>query len=259
MDEITAYKAGSGTLTDDAKIIEHLKIKNIYGMIKIYIDQSQKAYSELYLFLQNDMKTMCLEEGCFLGDPSEERTNQSTEMDFLSFFEAWFLQCETFGEFARQSARNALLAATGCFVTDDYKFGCHRVLQAIKDADELDVHITWYETVYTVMSVLKSTRQVIWGLLCPKYRKLTGDKDRNFLKDFQQFTIEFMKYMDTSNPVDTKLKTDGQSGRLIAHYVRQSNASYHDIDNRNKNTGDGDGDRRRRRPQTVVRSESFFW
>eukprot|EP01048_Picozoa_sp_COSAG05_P030221 COSAG05_NODE_10377_length_568_cov_2.771855_1_plen_91_part_00 len=83
MDEITAYKAGSGTLTDDAKIIEHLKIKNIYGMIKIYIDQSQKAYSELYLFLQNDMKTMCLEEGCFLGDPSEERTNQSTEMDFL--------------------------------------------------------------------------------------------------------------------------------------------------------------------------------
>ena len=177
MDEITAYKAGSGTLTDDAKIIEHLKIKNIYGMIKIYIDQSQKAYSELYLFLQNDMKTMCLEEGCFLGDPSEERTNQSTEMDFLSFFEAWFLQCETFGEFARQSARNALLATTGCFVTDDYKFGCHRVLQAIKDADELDVHITWYETVYTVMSVLKSTRQVIWGLLCPKYRKLTGDKD----------------------------------------------------------------------------------
>ena len=89
--------------------IEHLKIKNIYGMIKIYIDQSQKAYSELYLFLQSDMKTMCLEEGCFLGDPSEERTNQSTEMDFLSFFEAWFLQCETFGEFARQSARNALL------------------------------------------------------------------------------------------------------------------------------------------------------
>ena len=79
------------------KFIEHLKIKNIYGMIKIYIDQSQKAYSELYLFLQNDMKTMCLEEGCFLGDPSEERTNQSTEMDFLSFFEAWFLQCETFG------------------------------------------------------------------------------------------------------------------------------------------------------------------
>ena len=136
-----------------------------------------KSHSELYLFLQNDMKTMCLEEGCFLGDPSEERTNQSTEMDFLSFFEAWFLQCETFGEFARQSARNALLAATGCFVTDDYKFGCHRVLQAIKDADELDVHITWYETVYTVMSVLKSTRQVIWGLLCPKYRKLTGDKD----------------------------------------------------------------------------------
>ena len=28
-------------------------------------------------------------------------------------------------------------------VTEDYKFGCHRVLQAIKDADELDVHITW--------------------------------------------------------------------------------------------------------------------
>ena len=38
VDEITAYKAGSGTLTDDAKIIEHLKIKNIYGMIKIYIN-----------------------------------------------------------------------------------------------------------------------------------------------------------------------------------------------------------------------------
>ena len=37
VDEITAYKAGSGTLTDDAKIIGHLKIKNIYGMIKIYI------------------------------------------------------------------------------------------------------------------------------------------------------------------------------------------------------------------------------
>ena len=36
VDEITAYKAGSGTLTDDTKIIEHLKIKNIYGMIKIY-------------------------------------------------------------------------------------------------------------------------------------------------------------------------------------------------------------------------------
>ena len=50
-----------------------------------------------------------------------------------------------------------------------------------------------------------------------------------------------MKYMDTGNPVhvDTKLKTDGQSGRLIAHFVRQSNASYHDIDMRNKSTGGG--------------------
>ena len=110
-------------------------------MIRIYIDQSQKAYSELYLFLQSDIKTMCLEEGCYLGDPSEERVNQSTEMDVLSFFEAWFLQCETFGEFARQSARNTLTFATGCFVTEDYKFGCHRVLQAIKEADELDVTV----------------------------------------------------------------------------------------------------------------------
>ena len=85
-------------------------------------------------------------------------------MDFLTFFEAWFLQCETFGEFARQSARNTLLFATGNFVTDDYKKGCHRVLQAIKEADELDVTATWYETVYTVMSVLKSTRKVIYRL-----------------------------------------------------------------------------------------------
>jgi len=52
---------------------------------------------------------MCLEEGCYLGDPSEERVNQSTEKDFLTFFEAWILQCETFGEFARQSARNTLI------------------------------------------------------------------------------------------------------------------------------------------------------
>lgn len=106
-EEMTAYKAGTGGLTDNAKIIEHLKIMKIYGMIRIYIDQSQKAYSELYLFLRDDIKTMCLEEGCFLGDPSEERINQSTELDFLTFFEAWFLQCERFGEFARQSARSA--------------------------------------------------------------------------------------------------------------------------------------------------------
>ena len=108
-----------------------------------------------------------------------------------------------------------------------------------KEADELDVTATWYETVYTVMSVMKSTRKVIWGLLCPKYQNITGDKDRNFLKDFQQFTIEFMKYMDTGNPVDTKLKTDGQSGRLVAAFTRQTDASYHDIDTRNKNSGGG--------------------
>ena len=233
-EEVTAYK---GEITGDANIKEHLKIKKTYEMIRIYIDQSQKAYAELYLFLQDDIKTMCLEEGCYLGDPSEERVNQSTEMDFLTFFEAWFLQCETFGEFARQSARNTLLFATGCFVTDNYKKGCHRVLQAIKEADELDVTATWYETVYTVMSVLKSTRKVIWGLLCPKYQKITGDKDRNFLKDFQQFTIDFMKYMDTGNPVDTKLKMDGQSGRLVAAFTRQTDASYHDIDTRNKKAG----------------------
>ena len=236
-EEITAYEAGAGTLTDDADIKEHLKIRKTYEMIRIYIDQSQKAYGELYLFLQDDIKTMCLEEGCYLGDPSEERVNQSTEMDFVTFFEAWFLQCETFGEFARKSARNTLLFATGNFVTDDYKMGCHRVLQAIKEANELDVTATWYETVYTVMSVLKSTRKVIWGLLCPKYQKITGDKDRNFLKDFQQFTIEFMKYMDTGNPVDTKLKVDGQSGRLVAAFTRQTDASYHDIDTRNKKAG----------------------
>ena len=128
-DEVTAYKAGSGGLTVDKQIDDYLKANKIhvYGMIRIYVEQSQKAYSELYLFLQSDIKTMCLEEGCYLGDPSEERVNQSTEMDVLSFFEAWFLQCETFGEFARQSARNTLTFATGCFVTEDYKFGCHRV------------------------------------------------------------------------------------------------------------------------------------
>ena len=50
------------TLTDVKQIEEYLKIKKIYGMIRIYIDQSQKAYSELYLFLQSDIKTTCLED-----------------------------------------------------------------------------------------------------------------------------------------------------------------------------------------------------
>ena len=55
VDEITAYKAGSGTLADDAKIIEHLKIKNIYGMIKIYIDQNQLTPAAVQLWAVRQM------------------------------------------------------------------------------------------------------------------------------------------------------------------------------------------------------------
>ena len=65
-DEITAYNTGPGGLTESKQIEDYLKAKKTYRMIQTYVQQSQKAYSELYLFLQTDIKTMCLEEGCYL-------------------------------------------------------------------------------------------------------------------------------------------------------------------------------------------------
>jgi|EP01048_Picozoa_sp_COSAG05_P026531 hypothetical protein len=78
----------------------------------------------------------CLEEGGLLGDPSEERINRSTVLDFLTFFEAWFLQRETFGEFANQSAKNALQAAIGCFL-DIARRTSTRRLPAVCNIDDL--------------------------------------------------------------------------------------------------------------------------
>ena len=56
---------------------------------------------------------MQLERGSPLGDPSEERYNQAMEWDFITFLEAWFLHTETFGEFAKEHARAALMTAVG--------------------------------------------------------------------------------------------------------------------------------------------------
>ena len=68
--------------------------------IGTYRDQSVAAYKEMYSHLGKMMQIMQLERGSPLGDPSEERYNQAMEWDWITFPEAWFLQCETFGEFA---------------------------------------------------------------------------------------------------------------------------------------------------------------
>ena len=48
---------------------------------------------------------------------------------------------------------------------EDFEYGTRRVLQAIDDAAELGVTMTWYQTIYKILGVMKLTRNAIWGLL----------------------------------------------------------------------------------------------
>lgn len=54
------------------------------------------------------------------------------------------------------------MTAIGCFMDQDYEYGTRRVLQAIDDAAELGVTMTWYQTIYKILlGVMKLTRNAI--------------------------------------------------------------------------------------------------
>ena len=91
-------------------------------------DISEDYLKEMYSHMGKMMQIMQLERGSPLGDPSEERYNQAMEWDWIAFPEAWFLQCEMFGEFAKERAEAALMTAIGCFMDHDYEYGTRRVL-----------------------------------------------------------------------------------------------------------------------------------
>ena len=52
----------------------------------------------------------------------------------------------------------------------DYEHGTRLVLQAIDNAAELGVEVTWYQTIWKILGVMKLTRNAIWGMLHQDFR-----------------------------------------------------------------------------------------
>lgn len=237
-EEIARYKAENSVLhadkLQDDVVIEQLIIQDLEVATGTFRSQSVAAYKEMYTHLGKMMQLMQLERGSPLGDPSEERHNQAMEWDFITFPEAWFLQTETFGEFAKEHARAALMTAVGCFMDQDFDHGTRLVLQAIDDAAELGVEVTWYQTIWKILGVMKLTRNTIWGLLYRDFGHAPTDKSIDCLGDFRTFTTKYRRLMQEGTAADKDLRADGQLGKLVAHYARTSKANYHEIEQRLK-------------------------
>ena len=69
------------------------------------------------------------------------------------------------------------------------------VLQAIDNAAELGVEVTWYQTIWKILGVMKLTRNAIWGMLHQDFGHAPTDKSIDCLGDFRTFTTKYRRLM----------------------------------------------------------------
>ena len=175
----------------------------------IYITQNSALYDVLRADVGKSVTDVVTGVGLFLGDRSENRRIQSTVGDAATVIEAWLLQTETFGVFAKDDARDGIVHASGNLVMENWQRGVEQFQRQIEESKVLKVELTYHQTIHRYMMKLSQHRPRIAALLHRKWGQLPENmmKNDNVVGHLSLFVGEYRQAMADAVQTDRAMNS----------------------------------------------------
>jgi hypothetical protein len=192
---------------------------------KFYIKQNGVLYDTLRSEVGRAVTDVVTGSGLFLGDRSEGRRVQAASGDAASILEAWLLQTETFGVFAKDDSLNGIMHAAGNLVMDDWKKGVSQFQNQVEKAKELKVELSYHQTVYKYLMKLRQHRPRVAAQLEKKWGSLpTGSEaGDNIIPLLPLFIGEFTQAMNDAVASDRSMNKSEAFKRDRGRMVQRVN------------------------------------
>ena len=139
--------------------------ENDFRMASFQVKCFAEQNAALYAVLREAQNTLV--EGLingrrrFVGDRSGDRQNCCQVDDGLSICETLLLQTETYGAFAKDDARDAMMHSVGHLVSQDWRRGVRLMMAKLKLASDLGCDITYHQSIFKYMQRLRHHRSAI--------------------------------------------------------------------------------------------------